>query len=243
MRNIRILIEYDGTKYSGWQYQKNARSIQEELQKAVFTITREAVTVHGAGRTDAGVHARGQVGNFFIQKRISDFDFQKGLNAVLPHDIRIRHLEEAPADFHARFSAKERRYRYYLSSAPMAIGRQYCWFYPHPLDLETMNRAAQHCIGEHDFEAFCSSEAETPHYRCDVYDAFWFRENHQIIFDIRANRFLHNMVRTLTGTLLGVGRGKITIENFLAILESRDRKKAGMTVPAAGLILEEVIYL
>ena len=242
MRNIKIIIEYDGTKFSGWQFQNNARTVQDEIRKAVFEITRETVSVNGAGRTDAGVHARGQVGNFKIEKLITDFDLKKGLNAVLPDDISIRRLEEAPPDFHARFSARERMYRYYLTPEPVAVGRQYCWFYPHDLKLDVMNEAAKMCVGDHSFQAFCSVHAEVSHYRCHVIRADWTVRDGMIVFEIRANRFLHNMVRALVGTMIEAGRERITSIEFSSILQSMDRTKARYTAPAAGLILEEVVY-
>ncbi len=242
MRNIRIMIEYDGTDFSGWQFQNNARTVQDEIQKAVFEITRESVAVNGAGRTDAGVHARGQVGNFKIEKRITDFDLKKGLNAVLPHDVRIRSLGEVPHEFHARFSARERMYRYYLSPEPVAVGRQYCWFYPHTLRLDVMNGAAKMCLGDHSFRAFCSVHAEVSHYRCQVIRADWTFRDGMIVFEVRANRFLHNMVRALVGTMIEAGRERITAADFSSILHSQDRTKARYTAPAAGLILEEVVY-
>ncbi len=242
MRNIKIIIEYDGAKFSGWQYQKNARTVQDEIQRSIFAITQETVRVNGAGRTDAGVHARGQVGNFRIEKPIADFELQKGLNAVLPHDVRIRSLEQAPDEFHARFSAKERRYRYYLNPGSLAIGRQYSWFYPHPLDLGIMNESAKIILGDHSFQAFCSAAAEVNHYLCRVNHAEWFVREPHIIFDIRANRFLHNMVRSLTGTMIELGRGRLSLNDFQSILESHIRKLAKYTAPAAGLILEEVVF-
>lgn len=242
MRNIKIIIEYDGTKFHGWQFQKEQRSVQGELQKAVQHITGEDVVVEGAGRTDTGVHARGQVGNFKIEKAIEPDALQKGLNAVLPNDVRIKAIEEVDLNFHARFSAKSRRYKYRIVQHPIAIGRQYHWFYPHLLNFEIMQQSVAHLLGEKSFKAFCLSEAEVNHYRCHVLHARWYEENGLKIFEIHANRFLHNMVRCLVGTFINLGKGKISANDLPMIIAKEDRKLAGFTAPAVGLCLEEVIY-
>ena len=242
MRNIKITIEYDGTNFNGWQYQPHHRSVQGELQRAVKQITSEEVTVEGAGRTDTGVHARGQVGNFKIEKIIELPDLMKGLNAVLPDDVRIRSIEEVDIKFHARFSAKERRYKYYLVHHPLAIGRQYHWFYPHVLDFELMQRSCGVLLGQKNFRSFCLSQAEVNHYICDVRKAEWYEKEGAKIFEIHANRFLHNMVRTIVGTFVNLGRGKITFEELVSIMEKQDRRAAGFAAPPQGLFLEEVVY-
>lgn len=242
MRNIRILVEYDGTKFHGWQIQRNLRTVQDELKKAVRAITMETVSVEGAGRTDAGVHARGQVANFKIEKAISLFDLQKGLNAVLPHDIRIKQTEEVDEFFHARFSATERRYAYYIAQQPLAIGRQYVYYYCHPLDIPIMQDAARLLIGMKSFKSFCLAKAEVNHYICDVRKAEWSVSSNMLVFSIHANRFLHNMVRSIVGTMIRIGTGRLTTRDLHGILEKQDRRLAGFTAPSAGLVLEEVIY-
>jgi tRNA pseudouridine38-40 synthase len=242
MRNIKITVEYDGTEFHGWQFQSNCRSVQGDLQKAVQQITSETVVVEGAGRTDTGVHARGQVANFKIVKEIELNALAKGLNAVLPNDVRITSIEEADQSFHARFSAKERHYKYFISRQPVAIGRQYAWFYPHSLDLQKMNTGCAWLIGEKSFRSFCLSEAEVSHYLCRVLKAEWHEEKQFFIFEIHANRFLHNMVRSIVGTFVNLGLGKIAIDDLKHIIEKEDRKLAGFTAPAVGLVLEEVVY-
>lgn len=242
MRNIKIIVEYDGTYFHGWQYQSHCRSVQGVFIDAVKQITGEAVVVEGAGRTDTGVHARGQVANFKIKKPMALDALMKGMNAVLPTDARVTAIHEVPMDFHARFSAKERRYKYSVTQRPVAVGRFYHWFYPHPLDLVAMRQAAAFLIGEKDFRSFCLSEAEVTHYLCDVRLAHWQVNDPILTFEIHANRFLHNMVRALVGTMISVGRGKISARDIPGILESKDRRKAGFTAPAHGLSLEEVIY-
>ncbi len=242
MRNLKILIEYDGTNFSGWQYQPHARTVQGSLQEAVFQITRESVTVEGAGRTDAGVHASGQVGNFRIAKAIDLGDLVKGLNAVLPPDLRILGVENVPDEFHARFSARERRYRYTISRRPTALRRATEWHYPHALDVDRMQSACASILGEHNFRSFCLSVAEVTHYRCEVRFAQWTQEGDRLFFDIGANRFLHTMVRCLVGTFLQIGRRKWPPEELERILQLEDRKQAGFTAPAHGLCLREVLY-
>lgn len=242
MRNIKITIEYDGTSFNGWQYQPHHRSVQGELQRAVKQITSETVTVEGAGRTDTGVHARGQVGNFKIEKAIELADLMKGVNAVLPDDVRIREMHEVDMNFHARFSAKERRYKYYLVQRPIAIGRQYHWYYPHSLDFELMQRSCDILIGQKNFRSFCLSQAEVNHHICEVRKAEWSERDGIKIFEIHANRFLHNMVRTIVGTYVNLGRGRITFDELVGIMEKEDRRAAGFAAPPEGLFLEEVVY-
>lgn len=242
MRNIKITIEYDGTNFNGWQFQPHHRSVQGELQRAVKQITSEEVTVEGAGRTDTGVHAHGQVGNFKIEKTIGLSELMKGLNGVLPHDVRVRTMDEVDMMFHARFSAKERRYKYCMVQYPIAIGRQYHWYYPHTLDFQLMQTSCSLLIGQKNFRSFCLSRAEVNHYICEVHKAEWREEDGIKIFEIHANRFLHNMVRTIVGTFVNLGRGRITYDDLVNILEKEDRRAAGFSAPAEGLCLEEVIY-
>lgn len=242
MRNIKITIEYDGTHFNGWQFQPHHRSVQGELQRAVKQITAEQVTVEGAGRTDTGVHARGQVGNFKIEKEIALPELMKGLNAVLPEDVRVKSIDEVDINFHARFSAKERRYKYYIVQCPIALGRQYYWFYPHHLDFELMQNSCGVLLGQKNFRSFCLSQAEVNHYICEVRKAEWYEKDGAKIFEIHANRFLHNMVRTIVGTFVNLGRGRITYGELINILEKEDRRAAGFAAPPGGLFLEEVVY-
>ncbi len=242
MRNIKVLMEYDGTDFCGWQTQAHSRSVQEELEKAITQITGETVRTTGAGRTDTGVHARGQVANFTIEKKTPLDRLLIGLNAVLPKDVRIKEIAEAPETFSARFSAKERRYKYYISKVPIAAGRQYCLHFPHPLSVPEMQKACALLLGEKSFKSFCLSEAQVLHYRCEVRHASWIENNSLLIFEIHANRFLHNMVRAIVGTMIQLGQNKITFADFERIIQSEDRRLAGYTASAAGLFLEEVVY-
>ncbi|HVN48933.1 MAG TPA: tRNA pseudouridine(38-40) synthase TruA [Bacteroidota bacterium] len=242
MPNIRLDIEYDGTKFVGWQFQKNGRSVQEELEKAIHQLFQIELRVHGGGRTDAGVHARGQVATMFMEKNIHIERLAKQLTAVLPHDVVVKNAALASGDFHARHSAKARRYRYRISSAPIAIERNYCWQVRSNLDLAAMRECATEILGEHDFQSFCKTISEADHYRCNVYSAQWIEAARMLEFEITANRFLHGMVRALVGTMVNVGRGHTPLQNFQFILDAKDRAQAGMSAPARGLFLEEIVY-
>ena len=242
MRNIRLLIEYDGTRYAGWQRQENGPSIQQEIETALGVITRETVTVTGAGRTDAGVHARGQVANFFTGSGLSCFEMKGSLNGLLPYDIVVLDVDEVPADFHARYSARERWYSYLITRVPSALLRPCTWLCTYPLDLDLMRTASNRLLGTHDFQSFCRTIAEVEHYRCTILAVSWEEEGSLLRFSIGADRFLHGMVRALVGTIIDVGRGRTTLEGFQRIVDARDRAAAGMAAPARGLVLERVVY-
>jgi tRNA pseudouridine38-40 synthase len=242
MRNIKLTLEYDGTDFVGWQVQPNGRSVQEELEKALRQILQEECRTHAAGRTDSGVHARGQVINFFTSKTVSPQQLARSLNGVLPEDVVVLKAEEVDERFHARYSAKSRRYRYVISRAPTALLRKYSWALGYQLDVPTMQRCAEMIRGEHDFQSFCKAEAEVDHYRCVVHTAEWREVGVMLEFHIEANRFLHGMVRALVGTMVDVGRGYTPREAFQEILEARNRNAAGMSAPSRGLFLEEVLY-
>jgi len=242
MRDIRLVIEYDGTAFVGWQTQANGRSVQEEITKVLDQILQEPINLIGAGRTDSGVHARGQVGSFRTSSSLGLGSIHSGLNGILPEDIYIRSVEEAPPGFHARYDARERVYRYFISLKPTAIGRFYQWYVKYDLHVAAMNVVAGQIVGDVDFESFCKYEADVNHYRCTVMHSAWTQTGEMLIYEIRANRFLHGMVRALVGTMVDVGRGYTAVENFSAILEARDRRKAGMAAPAQGLFLEEITY-
>jgi tRNA pseudouridine38-40 synthase len=242
MPTIRLIIEYDGTDYVGWQFQTNGRSIQEEIEKAIKQILQVNIRITGAGRTDAGVHARGQVASFFIGKDVEINTLAKRLNSVLQHSIVIREAAETEAGFNARYDAIKRRYSYSISQEPTAIQRNYCWQVFQKLDIDLMQKCAQQIIGEHGFRAFCKVEDDLHQHSCTITSAEWVKNNKLLIFEITANRFLHGMVRSLVGTMVNVGRGHTMMDEFAKILESKDRTAAGMSAPAKGLVLEEIIY-
>jgi tRNA pseudouridine38-40 synthase len=242
IRNIKLLIEYDGTDFVGWQRQMNGRSVQQEIESALQKLTSETVTLVGAGRTDSGVHARGQVANFFTRSNLSINDFHRGLNGILPDDVVIYSVDEADKDFSARYSAKERKYCYYISQHPTAIERKYSWQLGYDFNIALMNEAALNILGTHEFQSFCKSVSEVDNFLCTVYEARWEKINTKLIFTIRANRFLHGMVRALVGTLINVGRGYTPYNEFVRILSAKDRTKAGQSAPPQGLFLEHVQY-
>jgi tRNA pseudouridine38-40 synthase len=242
MRNLRLLLEYDGTAFVGWQMQANGRSVQGELTRVLEQVLQEQVNLIGAGRTDAGVHARGQVANVRTENDISCPLLEHALNGLLPPDVRVVELADVPVAFHARFDARERRYRYFIARVPAAIGRQYQWYLRKELDVAAMNRIAARIVGDYDFEAFCKYAADVDHCRCTVTDAGWDEGPGVLTFRIAANRFLHGMVRALVGTMVDVGRGYTMEQEFEGIMQSRDRARAGMAAPAHGLVLEQVLY-
>ncbi len=242
MRNIKLLIEYDGTAYCGWQRQENGRTIQGEIEAALQRLLQEQVDVIGAGRTDAGVHARGQVANFRTESPLQLHEFKNGLNALLPEDIVVHETDDVSLEFHARYSAKERTYSYHITRKPAALLRNYCWRVKYGLTVDLLRWAAAAILGEHDFGSFCKSAADVHHHRCIVSHASWEINGADLRFTVRGNRFLHGMVRALVGTMVDVGRGYITVEDFLGILETKDRTEAGMSAPAKGLVLESVLY-
>jgi pseudouridylate synthase I len=243
MRNIKLVLEYDGTDFVGWQRQANGRSVQEELEIVLRTLTDEYVTVTGAGRTDAGVHARGQTANFKIESSISVNDLYRALNSLLPDEIVVHYAEEVDEKFSARYSARERFYRYFISRSATAIGRKFCWQLFYPLNVDLMNQASSLVRQTNDFQSFCKVNSGVDNYLCSVVEAEWHEPTPgELIFSIRSNRFLHGMVRALVGTLVDVGREYITLEEFKEIIEAKDRRKAGMAAPPQGLFLEEVIY-
>jgi len=244
-QNFKLTIEYDGTDYHGWQRQKADRSLQEEIETALNTMTRKNIRLVGSGRTDAGVHALGQVATFSCDTPLSANAFQKGLNSLLPEDIVITDCETVPEDFHARYCAKSKTYEYKIlnRALPAAIGRQYAWHIRRPLDADAMKQAAAWLIGSHDFKAFeGTGSPRSSTVRTIMGADLYHQRGGYLCFVLRADGFLKFMVRNIVGTLVGVGLGKITPEGFRCILESRDRHLAGPTAPARGLTLVGVEY-
>lgn len=242
---VALIIEYDGTGYCGWQVQKNGISVQQKLEEAVTCAVGKKTAVHSAGRTDAGVHALGQVAHFDAHTDIPADKFFYVLNTLLPDDIRIRRSYEADADFHARFSAKGKHYRYVIRNAREkgAVDRLYCMFEPVPLDLEKMREAAKHIEGTHDFAAFCAAGTDIKGSTVrTVYSVEVTREHDYIYIDVKGNGFLYNMVRIIAGTLMGVGKGKLTPEAVKNAIKTKDRTLAGATAQPQGLFLVEVYY-
>jgi len=243
MRNIKIDIEYDGTDFIGWQRQATGRSVQAEIETVLRTVTDEYVVITGAGRTDAGVHARGQVANFKIESPIGTIDLKRALNGLLPDDIVIHGVEEVDDRFSARYSARERTYRYFISTKLTAIERRFCWQLFYPLELDRMREACGIIARTTDFQSFCRANSGVDNYLCTISEATWeIQPSGMLVFLVKANRFLHGMVRALVGTMVDVGRGYLTIQEFQDIIAARDRKRAGMAAPPHGLFLEQVLY-
>lgn len=241
-KNLKLVLEYDGTDFVGWQRQNNGRSVQEVIEQTILNITGEKIAIVGAGRTDSGVHARGQVANFHTESLLTPADFYRALNGILPDDIVVHSVEDVDDAFSARYSAREREYSYWISRVPTALERKYCWRVRYDLNLEQMNDVCRQIIGIHDFQSFCKADSSVEHYRCEVFHAAWSDNGKNIVFTIRANRFLHGMVRAFVGTMVDIGRGFTPVEEFQKILIAKDRSKAGQAAPPQGLFLERVVY-
>jgi tRNA pseudouridine38-40 synthase len=242
MHNFKLVIEYDGTDFLGWQSQARGRTVQGEVEAVLRQVLQEDISVIGAGRTDTGVHARGQVASVRTKSGIEPQRLRAALNGLLPADIRVRSAENVPELFHARFDARERCYRYHTSLRPVAIGRAYVWHVPFPLDTSLMRSTAALILGQHDFGAFSKTGSGNGNFRCDVRASAWKEMEDRLVYEIRSDRFVRGMVRALVGTMVDVGRGHISVEEFGEILRSKDRTKAGMAAPPCGLVLEEVLY-
>lgn len=244
MRNIRLLLEYDGTDYAGWQLQPGERTLQGALEEALSALVKAPVRVNASGRTDAGVHALGQVANFHTESTAPLKAFVRGTNALLPRDVSVRRADEVPLDFDSRRSARGKTYRYRIQNAPTpsALARRTSWWLSGALDAEAMQRAAQALVGCHDYEAFRSAGCDAAHANREIYSAQVRREGEFIDFTVRGSGFLRHMVRIIAGTLVEVGFGRMDAAEMPALLASRDRNLAGMTAPAQGLTLIEVYY-
>ncbi len=244
-KNFKLTIEYDGTAYHGWQRQLTDRTIQGEIEGALGKICNEKITLIGSGRTDAGVHALGQIANFHCRCRLEAPDFQRALNSLLGADIVIRTCEPVADTFHARFDARSKIYQYRILNRklPSAIGDRYTWFIPRGLDRLAMHSAMGHLKGEHDFKAFEGTGSPRAHTVRNIYrlELMEKKEGH-LVFDIQANGFLRFMVRNIVGTLVDVGLGRTHADDVKAILLSRDRSRAGATAPPKGLFLMQVCY-
>jgi len=240
---MRFILDilYKGTHYSGWQRQINANTIQEEIEKALHTIFQQNISVTGSGRTDAGVHALQQVAHFDLDNPLPENILHK-LNTLLPRDIHIKQIIEGPDTFHARFDAKWRSYRYKIINWPNPFALDGCCVFKQPLDLDLMNQAAKILLEYEDFQCFSKVKTDVNHFLCTVKSASWSQEGDMIYFDITANRFLRNMVRAIVGTMMDVGQHKTSLEDLKMIIESKNRSKAGKSVPAEGLYLSRVEY-
>jgi tRNA pseudouridine38-40 synthase len=242
IKNFKIQLEYDGTDFHGWQRQPGLRTVQGTVEEVLEQVLRERVTVNGAGRTDAGVHAIGQVCNFTADTPRIPREIGGALASLLPEDIQVHSVEEAEPGFHARFSATGRRYVYYMRTEPSAIWRRYTHVVSFDLDLGAMRDAAARLAGERDFASFTPIRSTDVPTVCDLREISIEQKDEVIAVTLRADHFLHHMVRVVVGTLLEIGRGRMTPEHIETILCKKDRTAAGPTVPPNGLFLVEVEY-
>lgn len=244
MRNIKITIEYDGKKFGGWQKQPNKLNIQGEIEKAIGEITGEEIEINASGRTDAGVHSLGQVANFKTNSKIEIEKFPIAINSKLKQSIRIIEAEEVEESFHARYSCKGKKYRYIINNSKYgsAIYRDLEYHMPIKLDIEAMQKGIKYFEGEHDFKGFKASGTSSKSSVRTIYKANIIKEGDRIIIELEGNGFLYNMVRIISGTIVDVGLGKIKPEEIPEIIDSKDRIRAGKTLPPQGLYLVEVYY-
>lgn len=244
MKNVKLTIAYNGTNYSGWQRQSNARTVQGEIERKLRLITKQEIEIHGSGRTDAGVHALGQIASFKSNLSIPINRIAFALNNALPLDIVIKSVEEVDMDFHARYSAKGKKYIYKIYNDsirnPMYVNHSY--FVNGNIDIRKIRESSKYFIGEHDFRGFMSSRSNVKNTIRTIYSIDIYKEENFIILEYKGNGFLYNMVRIITGTLLDAALSKINIENLDYIIKSRDRRNARHKAPPQGLYLGEVYY-
>jgi len=250
MRNLKLVLAYDGSEFSGWQIQPDAATVQGTLASAIGRLTGEKVLPQGSGRTDAGVHALGQVASFGTDSPIPAENLTKALNDILPPSIRVLEVTEAPPEFHARKSSRAKTYRYRILRSPICppFLARYLWHYPYPLDESAMRGAAGLVVGEHDFTSFAAVDPERSREQEDIsnirriFCSTWEQDGEEFVYTVRGSGFLHHMVRNLVGTFVLVGKGTLVPDDITRILEARNRSAAGATAPANGLYLVGVEY-
>ena len=244
MKNYRLKIQYDGTKYSGWQIQPNVPTVQGKVVETIKIITGNEINLIGSGRTDSGVHALGQIANFHIDTELNIYKFKHSLNSILAGDISITELIEVPLEFHSRFDAKKRSYLYLFSNEKSPFYNNYTYQYSPIFDLPIshLNNISKILLGEQDFTSFSKKNTDTENMVCNITLAQWRKVKNNIIFRIDGNRFLHGMVRTIVGTILQIAEKGQSPEELVKIIEAKDRNSAGRSVVAKGLFLTDVKY-
>jgi tRNA pseudouridine38-40 synthase len=246
MDNYKLVIEYDGTNYSGWQIQPHKKTIQSELEKYLSKIFNHKIKITGSGRTDAGVHALGQVANFKVsgsKAKIKASELKKALNSMLDKDIRIKSVSIVPDSFHARFSAKKKTYRYQIAlTEPSVFERFYYTYVPYKLNVSLMRKEAKDLLGSHDFKCFQASGRKAKDTVRVIEKVSLLKKGNKLFFTIEGNGFLYNMVRNIVGTLIEIGRGKMPAGSIKKLIKEKDRTKSGPTAKAAGLVLVRVGY-
>ena len=241
---MRYFIElaYNGTNYHGWQYQPNAVSVQETLNKALTLLLKTDIDVVGAGRTDTGVHAKQLFAHFDVASQIDVPFYIHKLNSFLPKDIAITTIHQVHDTAHARFDATKRTYEYHIHTKKSVFENETSWYYPSDLNMDAMNQACQLLFEFTNFECFSKVNTDVNTFNCKIHEAFWQQNGNKIVFTIAADRFLRNMVRAIVGTMINIGLGKVTLEDFKTIIQSKNRNKAGFSVPAHGLYLTKIDY-
>jgi tRNA pseudouridine38-40 synthase len=237
-----IKLAYNGTHYHGWQYQPNAASVQETMNKAFSIILNSEINLMGAGRTDTGVHAKEMYAHFDLETPFDIPNVIHKLNSFLPKDIVIYDVFPVDDEAHTRFDATKRTYEYHINTFKDAFLQEQSWYFHQKLDLDLMNQAAKSLFNHTDFQCFSKVNTDVNTFDCTIFEAYWKQESGKLIFTISANRFLRNMVRSIVGTLINIGLHKITLDDFESIIESKNRDKAGFSVPAHGLYLTKIEY-
>ncbi len=246
MPRYKLIIEYDGTPFHGWQKQPCLPTVQETIEKAILKLSGETVVVEGSGRTDTGVHARGQVAHIDLDKTYQEFKIRDALNFFMKDQgISIINVETVSEDFHARFSAKQRCYHYHILNrrSPSPLLSKRAWHIPQPLDINLMNKACQRFIGHHDFQSFRSTECQANHALRTIDECFVEKQDDMVILTVKGKSFLHNQVRITTGTLKQIGLGRLALKDLDHIFSVKDRTKSGPTAPAHGLYFDHVSYI
>jgi tRNA pseudouridine38-40 synthase len=242
LKNYKLLIQYDGTNYAGWQIQKNADTIQQRITDAIEILLKQNVNLLGSGRTDSGVHAIGQVANFRTENEIDIYRFKHSLNSILPLDISVLKMEEVNEDFHARFDAKKRSYLYSITQFKSPFYKNFSYFYPAKINTNKLNDISNYFIGEKNFTSFCRKNEDIENKECEVYDIRWRKAGDLIFCYIQANRFLHGMVRTIIGTILKSYESERPQQLIEKVFKAENREQAAESVPAKGLFLYKVNY-
>jgi len=240
--NYKLIIQYDGTDYAGWQFQANAVTIQQKMVEAIKILIGEDVNLIGSGRTDAGVHALGQAANFETQKEIDLYKFKYSLNSILPKDISALDIQKVHENFNSRFDAKRRSYIYLISKNKSPFYERYSYQYYGNLDCVHLNLISKNLLGEHDFTSFCKRNTKTENKVCNIYNIHWKENKGLIFFQLEADRFLHGMVRTIVGTVLHLFKNNFDESYIKDVLKSKNREAAGESAPAKGLFLYKVKY-
>ncbi len=242
-RNLKLIIEYDGSEFLGWQVQKSGRTVQGEIESALKKIfNTNSITLIGSGRTDSGVHAKSQPANVKLDTQMELDKIQNAINGNIGRDVWISKCEFVDMDFHSRFNAKEREYRYFLTNLYSPINRKKEWYLPQDLDFDLLQKCSNKIIGTHDFTRFCKANAEVKNKICNVIEATWDFQNSSIKFTIKANRYLQHMVRFLVGTMVEVARGRYTINQFQSLMDNERNDLMVCRAPANGLFLWRVSY-